>query len=240
MVELPEGSGNRLSHGAIIEARLQQIRTHPVQELAPRRELVTRGYCGAERGRVTAIVVPALVGRVHGRAKKDFGIEDLVLKQTGECGLKPAAVGEHRAADDETAGAWYGDASPDHAGEKARIREYRVRWNTEAGHVVERLILRSASPTEPVPRPTEDTAGLGRATEDAKLLFELARQPEVVRIEESDVLAAGLSNGEVARLAMAPVPVPLVLEVPDALGLLLRVSPGLVDRFPLGPVVHQQ
>ena len=190
-----------------------------------------------------AIAVPGFSRREGRGPEEHFREEPLILVHhvdADEVRLEPAHA--------------HGGSAPDEDVRRARCRsralqegQQQVGWlvdpvdrQLEVDDVVACAVLGASRPAEPVERRAEQQAHARMRLEDLDLTRELPGQPDVIGIEQGEVLAPGVLESEVPGGAHPVVAMPRVLQVAHAVRLALGPAAGERAAAVGGAVVDQQ
>ena len=190
-----------------------------------------------------AIAVPRFPRRKGRRPEKHFREEALIFVDhvhADEVCLEPTDAHGGRASDEDVGGAGRRGRALQEGQQQVRRVVDPVDRQLEVDDVVASAVLGLPGPSEPVERRAEEQAHGRMRLEDLDLTRELPGQPDVVGIEQGEVLAPGIVESEVPGGAHAVVPMPRVLQVANAVRLALGPPAGERGASVGGPVVDQQ
>jgi len=185
---------------------------------------------------VLSVLEAASVGHEDRGDERNLRVKDLVLVQVAKALVKAADRLGQIAPHEEASCARRVAIVANEMTEQRRRVEYSIGFDTQAPDDVPR----PAVPTLPHYRRAAQHSGCGMRFHHRHLLLELPRQPDVIRIEECDILPSRVTHPEIARRARAEVPMALVLQVSDPALMRVRVLQGDRRAAVARAVIHQQ
>ena len=208
-----EVRGHDLERGGITGRVLGHVRAHPLEVaalgFAAADALPLAGVDGDLARRRRMLAVQRHRPRVdHGpQVEGDLGVQHLILVETTERVIEPPDAQQGPPVDEQAAHRW-DPPRPRvgvHGGEQRRWLDHRVRCCAREAHqVVVGDVDGITRPAVPAPGAADHDVGVGVEGEVAQPVRQGARQPEVVTVEEPDVLDRVAAATPALREALIP------------------------------------